>query len=126
MRLDSEKLSEEIQKEIEEDEAEKTESESSDYGNTEMDKATQNEDESYIEMNENTEEIQAQPVEIRNRGRSRETTKAVMETRKHMIQKERRQEQGHARRSERIKERITLILDGEIPKSVKKAKGMSD
>lgn len=32
-----------------------------------MDEATQNGDESYIKINENTEEIQTQPVEVRRK-----------------------------------------------------------
>ena len=41
------------------------------YENTEMDEATKNGDENYIEMNENIEKIQTQYVKVRNRGRPR-------------------------------------------------------
>lgn len=80
--------------------------------------------------NENVDEIQVRPEEIKTKGRSKGTTKAMMEIRKNLRreEEERRREHENVGRSKRIKEQQSamIIIDKDIPKNVQEAEKSQD
>jgi len=80
--------------------------------------------------NEEADEIQAQPIRMKARGRPKGTMKNMMEVKKHLRreEEERKREQGNARRSERIKNQqyARITMDKDIPKNINEAKNSSD
>lgn len=133
----------ENQEEIQEyEEEERVESENSEYEDADMrelndrheiedeDKNSINERiEERMRENENVDEIQVQPEEIKTKGRPKGTTKAMMEIRKNLRrEEERRREQENVRRSKRIKEQQSamIIIDKDILKNVQEAEKSKD
>lgn len=111
----------------------RTKSESSEYEDAEMEEfteehevedrnesSTDERDEEHITEDEDVDIIQAQPREMKTRGRPKGTTKGVMEMRKNLRyeEEERKREQGNVKRSERIKNQQSamIIIDKNIPK----------
>lgn len=136
MELEDENNEIVAQENIEEyDENGRTETENSEYEDAiveefieenETEERLSNEDEDCIRENEDVDEIQEQPIELRNKGRPKGTTKAVMELRRNLRREEEKRElrQKNIRRSERIsnQQSAMLIMDEEIPKNIKEAK----
>lgn len=112
------------------DQDRRTESESSEYEDAEMEKrehgvGIRDENQEHHE-DEDIDEIQS--VEVRKIGRPKGSTKAIMEARRNLLREEKRQEHGDLRRSERIKDqqKALLVIDNEIPKNIGEAKNLDD
>lgn len=112
------------------DQDRRTESESSEYEDAEMEKREhgveiRDENQEHHE-DEDIDEIQS--VEVRKIGRPKGSTKAIMKARRNLLREEKRQEHGDLKRSERIKDqqKALLVIDNEIPKNIGEAKNLDD